>query len=211
MSWFSMYFDAFLASPLATIVASLFALFVLVHTLVPAVCQLFVWTYNYWDRGENPVCNWYIKATSSDPDQIRLKYADGVFELTEVDGLWVFKHTKLTRYAKDTRHDTSDLDSCPYSRGARSFVTREGALAWSLERFNHSEYGTWWIIGCGFGLCSFFTAWMLDWLLFSYTTQTIFALFFACFVMAVLKGGRYAFDLNKKVDKINKAMEKSDD
>lgn len=216
--WLSQYASTFFSSPIATLFASIVLFLLLAHLLIPAVLQAGISMYNFWDRGENPLRNAYVEWFKIPNGKDYREYDGRKYHLKQVkdfaqsdlgSSLRLSSHGDFWVWCCGVRILNSkgnDYDLYVYPRNTHA--TKEEAMRVVVESDN--MYGTTTgllvaaLVG---GTC---VAAALDWLFFSYFLQTLIAIILVGGVALVMFGGRFIFDLNKKVDKVSKAETKEE-
>lgn len=214
--WLANYIETFFSSPIATLVFSLGVLLTSLHLIIPAVLQVGVALFNFWDRGDNYKRNPYMEwLTESDKKDYRV-YNNRKYYLKQVKDISRRDLSDTVRTniescgerwiwfvdGRTLAKSGNDFDCYVYLRS--TYKTKEAAMQANSEcnyMFDLAVlfFGT---------IAATMLSWVADWLLFSYFMQTLVILLIVGSVWLALFGGRFVFDLNKKVDKVSKTESK---
>lgn len=210
--WIDKYVQAFVSSPLATLVSSLALIAILSHFLIPLACEARRQLKGYWDRYETPMKpNWYVELI---PNRGYYYVSHERMRAVQIKDL---PETELRQYTGSTtkwvlcREDgrsylrTGLKTSTPLLTSAIYFPSKAKAEA----MYEKESYAFCTGLLGGTALLLTGLALVLDLLLFSYFFQTVVVLLVGVAVTGVLLGGRYAADINKKFDKLDKATDKA--
>ncbi len=208
--WFANYLNTFFSSPIATVIFSLGVLLTSLHIIVPAVLQVGVSLFNFWDRCENRKRNPYLAwLTKTDKADYR-EYGSRKYTLRQVKGMRSGDLSGSVSCNKDKYNEywlwfadgrtlsKSGNDFDCYAYPSSLYATKEEAMqVGSVDGYMRDLA----ILVFGTGAATMLS-WIADWLLFSYFMQTVVILLIVGSVWLALFGGRFVFDLNKKVEKV---------